>query len=183
MKNIKLLIRITLFFMILIFLNNCKHWEYNIQKNGIYFKKISQSGAGNYMGYMPDNLNIQEFPCEKGWIHFNKNWELLSFQLSQDFMYKGTLLPAHTWIHFPFQEGRTGYICSFPHDYQVQGYLCGGSGGYKGTHTGFYESGKLRSFFAPENVMVDGVYCDASLLVNVNLYENGKIKKCKLAGD
>jgi antitoxin component YwqK of YwqJK toxin-antitoxin module len=74
-------------------------------------------------------------------------------------------------------------VCSFPFDYKVQGYLCGGSGGYKGTHTGFYESGKLRSFFPPEDVVVDGVTCEASLFVNVNLYENGKIKSCKLAED
>jgi hypothetical protein len=124
---------------------------------------------------------IQGFPCEKGWIHFKRDWQLLSFQLSKDYNYKSTQLPDHTWVHFPSHEGRSGYVCSFPYDYDVQGYLCGGSGGYKGTHTGFYDSGKLRSFFPPEDVIVDGVQCAASLMVNVKLYENGSIKSCKLA--
>jgi hypothetical protein len=161
----------------------CKEWEYNVEKNGIHFKKISQSKAGTFVGYMTKNQKIQGFPCEGGWIHFKEDWQLLSFQVSKDFMYKGTLVPAHTWFHFPYHADQTGYVFSFPYDYEVQGHLCGGSGGYKGTHTGFYDSGKLRSFFPPEDVFVDGIPCEASLLVNVNLYEDGNIKSCKLAED
>jgi hypothetical protein len=161
----------------------CKDWDNNIVKNGIHFKKIHQSEDGIHIGYMTQDHNIQGFPCEKGWIHFNKDWKLQSFQLSKDFIYKSTLLPAHTWFHFPYDDHRTGYICSFPYDYKIQGYICDGSGGYKGIQTRFYDSGKLRSFFAPEDVIVEGVPCDTSLLVSVNLYENGSIKSCKLAED
>ncbi len=164
-------------------LAGCKDWDYDVEQNGIHFKKISQSEAGTIIGYMTADRDIQGFPCAQGWIHFRPDWQLLSFQFSEDFMYKGTHIPAHTWFHFPYQPGQTGYVLSFPNDYEVQGHLCGGSGGYKGTHTGFYDSGRLRSFFAPEDVVIDGVPCAASLLVNVNLYENGKIKSCKLAGD
>ena len=166
-----------------LFLTACKNWEHNVEKNGILFKKVSQSKGGTIVGFMAENHNIQNFPCEKGWIHFKKNWELLSFQLSEGFTYNNILLPAHTWIHFSYHEGRSGYVCSFPYHFEVQGYLCGGSGGYKGTHTGFYDSGKLRSFFPPDDVTVDGVPCEASLLANINLYENGKLKSCKLAKD
>ena len=162
---------------------SCKEWEHNIQKNGIHFKKIHQSGGGTNTGNMTKRQMIDGFPCEKGWIHFKKNWDLLSFQLYKDFTYKNEILPAHTWIHFPYHDDQTGYVCSFPHHYMIQGHLCGGSGGYKGTHTGFYDSGRLRSFFPPEDAIVDGVPCDSSLLVNVKLYENGKIKSCKLAAD
>lgn len=160
----------------------CRDWEYNIEKNGILFKKIYQSRDGA-VGYMTEGHTIQGFPCEKGWIHFKEDWELQSFQLSQDFNYKGTLLPARTWLHFPSGDPRTGYICSFPYDYSVQGHVCGGSGGFKGIQTGFYNSGRLRSFFPPEDVMVDGVPCEASLFANVDLYENGNLKGCKLAED
>ena len=161
----------------------CKNWEYNTERNGIQFKKISQSKSGTIIGYMIEDNNIQGFPCEKGWIHFKPDWQLKSFQLSEEIIFRGTLLPAHTWIHFRHHEKQIGYICSFPGDYEVQGYVCGGSGGYKGIHTGFYESGKLRSFYPPEDVMVDGVPCEETPFVNVNLYENGKIKSCKLADD
>ena len=162
-------------------LSGCKNWEYDVVKNGIHFKKINQSESGTIIGYMLENHEIQSFPCEKGWIHFKQNWQLKSFQLSKDFTYNNTLLPAHTWIQLPHHETQAGYICSLPFDYEIQGYLCGGSGGYKGTHTGFYKSGRLRSFYPPEDVTVDGVPCEATVFVYVGLYENGHIKSCKLA--
>ena len=159
----------------------CKDWEHDVEKQGIHFKKIHQSAGGTYTGFMTENRTIQGFPCEKGWIHFDEDWHLLSFQLSNDFMYNSTLLPAHTWVHFPFRDSFSGYVCSFPRDLEVQGYLCSGTGGYKGTHTGFYKNGSLRSFYPPDDVTVQGVPCASSLLVNVQLYQNGSIKRCKLA--
>lgn len=161
----------------------CKEWEYDVKKNGIHFKKISRSPGGISTGYMTENHTIQGFPCEKGWIHFGKDWELRGFQLSENLIYKGTLLPSHTWMHFRFPAEKRGYVVSLPDDYIVQGYLCGGSGGYKGTHTAFYESGNLRSFFPPKDIVVDGVPCMASPFVFVGLYESGNIKACKLAED
>lgn len=164
-------------------LNSCKNWEHDVVKEGIHFKKIRKSETGNILGYMTDNHNIQGFPCEKGWIHFKENGQVRLLQLSEDFMYRGTLLPAHSWYLLPYHEGLTGYTIAFPYDYKVQGHICRGSGGSKGTHTGFYDSGKLRSFYPHEDVTVDGVPCAASIYVNVKLYEDGRIRSCKLAED
>ena len=180
-KGTNKILFLIIFLMINLGFIGCKKWEYNTEKNGISFKKIYQSKGGTHTGYMTENHMIHGFPCEKGWIHFKKNWELLSFQLSENFIYKNEMLPAHTWVHLPYHDAQTGYVCSFPFDYKVQGYLCSGSGGYKGTHTGFYENGKLRSFFSSEDVLVNGIPCEASLLVNVKLHENGKLKSCRLA--
>ncbi|NLD38944.1 MAG: hypothetical protein GX654_18955 [Desulfatiglans sp.] len=160
----------------------CKSWEYDVDKNGIHFKKIFQPESGTVIGYMTEDHEIDGFPCEKGWIHFREDSQLRLFQLSKDFMYKGTLLPAHTWFLFPYNDV-TGHICAFPYDYMVQGYLCKGSGGPKGVSTAFYDSGKLRSFYPTEEVMIDGVPCKTTLLVNINLHENGNLKSCKLAED
>jgi hypothetical protein len=160
----------------------CKNWEYDVDKNGIHFTKISQSESGTVIGFMTEDHDIQGFPCEKGWIHFKNNFQLRLFQLSKDFMYKGTLLPAHTWFLYPYNDV-AGYICAFPNDYKVQGYLCQGSGGPKGISTSFYDSGKLRSFYPPEDITLYGIPCEASLLSNVNLHENGKIRSCKLSED
>ncbi|MBN2420488.1 MAG: hypothetical protein JXL81_13950 [Deltaproteobacteria bacterium] len=182
-KNTVKIISLNLILVISTCFSGCKNWEYNIEKNGIHFTKICESENRTIIGYMKENLYIQGFPCEKGWIHFKKDWQLQSFQLSKGFTYNNTPLPAHTWILFPYHESQTGYVLALPFDYEIQGYLCGGSGGYKGTHTGFYDNGRLRSFFPPEDVAVDGIPCEASLLYNVNLYENGHIKSCKLAED
>jgi hypothetical protein len=174
-------------FFILILVNfclyGCKNWEYDVVKNGIHFEKIHQSKGGTNVGYMTEDQIIQGFPCERGWIHFKKNWRLLSFQLSKDYNYKNTLLPAHTWFHFPYHEKQSGYVCSFPYNYEVQGYFCRGSGGYKGAHTRFYDSGKLRSFFPPEDIIINEIFCKASLFASVELYENGNLKSCRLAED
>lgn len=180
-KKLKQLLTLGSILISVFIFTSCKNWEYNVVKNGIFFEKIHQSKGGTYVGYMKESQIIQGFPCEKGWIHFRDNWQLLSFQLSEDFEYKSTLLPAHSWVLFPYHKHRTGHVISFPYDVEVQGYVCGGSGGYKGTHTGFYEDGSLRSFYPPDDVMVDGVLCDSTLLVNVNLYENGRLKSCELA--
>jgi len=182
-KSPKILFIIAMAVICALSFDSCKSWEYDVMKNGIHFKKMHQSSSGNYICYMTENHTIQGFPCEKGWIHFRDDWQLLSFQLSRGFTYNGTILPAHTWIHYPYHSDRTGYICAFPDDYEVQGYLCGGSGGYKGIHTGFYGSGKLRSFFPPEDTVVEGVACRASLFASIKLHENGSIKSCKLAED
>jgi hypothetical protein len=175
-----------LFFFSIFFsigLYGCKNWENGVVKNGIYFEKIHQSKGGTYVGYMAENRVVEGFPCEKGWVHFKKNWKLLSFQLSENFEYKNTLLPAHTWIHLPYHNEQSGYVCAFPHPYEVQGYICGGSGGFKGTQTGFYDSGRLRSFFPPDDIVINGVSCKASLFANINLHENGNLKRCTLAED
>jgi hypothetical protein len=160
----------------------CKNWEHGVEKNGIHFKKISQSESGTIIGFMTEDHEIQGFPCKSGWIHFKEDFILQSFQLSREFTFNNTLLPAHTWIHLPY-KGLTGYILSLPFDYQIQGHLCGGSGGYKGTQTGFYDSGRLRSFYSPEEITVNGVPCETSILNNVNLHENGNIGSCKLSKD
>lgn len=182
-KLTTLLSRLSVYIVVTSCFYGCKNWEYDVVKDDIHFEKIHQSENGATTGFMTENHNINGFPCEKGWIHFRGDWQLLSFQLSEDFMYRETLLPAHTWIHFSYHKEQLGYVVSFPYDYEVQGYLCGGTGGYKGTHTGFYDSGKLRSFYPTEDVTINGVPCKSNVLVNVNLYENGNLKSCKLAED
>jgi hypothetical protein len=159
--------------------SGCKNWEYDVNKNGIHFDKISQSESDTIIGFMPEDHVIQGFPCEKGWIHFKEDFSLQSFKLNREFSYNNTLLPAHTWIHLPY-KGQTGYILSLPFDYKIQGYLCNGSGGYKGIQTGFYSSGRLKSFYPPDDITINGVPCEASLLTSVNLHENGNIRSCKL---
>ena len=161
----------------------CKSWEYDVERNGIQFKKFHQDEDGFIIGNMSHNQNIHGFPCEKGWIHFKDDWSLQSFQLSEDFLFKGHLFPAHTWIHMPYHRNQDSFIVALPHDCKLQGHVCGGSGGFKGTQTSIYMSGRLRSFFPPEDIVIQGVSCKATLFENVCLYENGNLKSTKLAAD
>ena len=47
--------------------------------------------------------------------------------------------------------------------------------------TGFYESGKLQSFFSPKNIEVQGVLCKGGGLNPIFLHESGQLKTCTVA--
>lgn len=64
---------------------------------------------------------------KKGGYIFKDNWQLLSFQLSDNNIYNTIALPEHTCIHFPYDDEQSGYICAFPNNYEVQGAV-GGAG-------------------------------------------------------
>ncbi|MBN2278944.1 MAG: hypothetical protein JXQ65_00025 [Candidatus Marinimicrobia bacterium] len=172
-----------LLMLFLVILTECKNWEKQVEKNGIYFDKIHQSKGGTRVGYMNKNQTIDGLPCEKGWIHFRKNWDLLSIQLSSDFEYKGLLLPKNSWLHLSYDTNSTDYVVSFPYDIEVQGFWVDGTGSYKGTHTGFYGSGKIRSFYPAKELVIQGIPCKRSLLENILVYENGRLQRCKLSKD
>ena len=157
--------------------------EYSVIKRGIHFSKIHTSSSGVSTGRMTVRNIIQGIPCEEGWVHFKKDGGLLSCQLYTEYTLKNVTLPAHTWIHLPYHDHQTGFVCSLPHDQEIQGFLCEGTGGYKGTHTSFYETGKLRSFYPVRELIVSGVPCKATPFVNVQLHENGSLKSCKLSAD
>jgi hypothetical protein len=47
--------------------------------------------------------------------------------------------------------------------------------------TGFYPKGRLKYFWPPENLEVDGVPCKATSFQSVSLHENGRLRMCRLS--
>jgi hypothetical protein len=47
--------------------------------------------------------------------------------------------------------------------------------------TGFYPNGRLKYFWPPENLEVDGVPCKATGFQSVSLHENGRLRMCRLS--
>ena len=77
-------------------------------------------------------------------------------------------------------------ICMFPKNTIIQGYLCRGNlnkMGTEGIHTTLYLNGRLRHFFPKKNVLINDIYCMSSIFTGILLYEDGKLKECKLAKD
>ena len=156
----------------------------NIKMRNIDFSKLEYSIEGNdtipVSGKLAKNAIIDGFPCADNYIWFDRNWKVTEFQLSEEYMLLGNKIPKKTWVRFYKDK----IICMFPYDTEIQSHTCGGSSwGREGIHTVFYLDGKLKHFFPKENVKIDGIFCKSSVFAGVSLYENGRLKKCKLAKD
>jgi len=153
-------------------------WSRDVTRKGIEFEKYRQSSAGTHIGDLPTDQMIEGFQVQRGWVHFYPDWTLKFFQISADTLWLGNSLPAHSWIKLDC-KGTISTVC-LPRDMTIQGYPVNGSGGPKGAHTCFYPSGKLRSFFATEPLIVDGVSCKTGVLHLIALHENGRLKQATL---
>ncbi len=50
-----------------------------------------------------------------------------------------------------------------------------------GAYTGFYPSGRLRYFFCPQDVWIDGIPCNGGSFSLIELYESGRLRQCRLS--
>ncbi|OYT15937.1 MAG: hypothetical protein B7C24_10405 [Bacteroidetes bacterium 4572_77] len=139
---------------------------------------IKDGDTNAIVGYLKNDAVINSFPIKTGWVHFDKGWDLELFCLAENAEVYSVKAIKDAWV----LKGRTDkIILVLPEDMEVQGMPCKGGGGPKGIHTSFYRTGELRSFFASEEVEIDGVYCKSTVFTNVVLYKNGKLKSAKLS--
>jgi len=162
---------------------SCSPWqvsaENNVVKNGIKFEAFRENDDGSKLRNLAEDMVIDGWPVKKDFIVFYPDWSLDELQVYQDFERNGVFMPAGTWV-FPDKEGNPA-ICMFPHDVEVQGYLCRGSWmGKEGVMTTFYASGKLHWFYSRDPVVVDGVTCEDSLFEAIYLHPDGRLQQCKL---
>ena len=172
-----------LLFIILSNTVGCSPWqvsaEKNVVKNGIKFDTFRENDDGTKMGILAEDMVIDGWPVKKDFIVFYPDWRLDELQVSRDYERNGVFMPEGTWV-FPDKQGNPA-ICMFPHDVEVQGYLCRGSWmGKEGFMTAFYASGKLHWFYSRDPVVVDGVTCKDSLFEAIYLHPDGRLQQCKL---
>ena len=119
-------------------------------------------------------------------VIFTTNWNLRACILGDDDTIEGNMLRKGTLAVFA-ESGSFSTYCLY--DPIIQGYQCSGTkytswiwmggGGIR-----FYPNGKLKFFYAVDDIDVNGVICLASSTKGgIWLYENGKLKKCTLAKD
>ena len=123
---------------------------------------------------------IDGFPCAAGWVHFNQFGRLRAFFLAEESMIQGNQIPKGTWVQL--DDGLNLRYCSFPEKTNIQGYVCnGGFGGAEGVSTAFYPSGRLKEFYSPENIVIQGIPCKADALSPIYLFEDGNLKEFTLS--
>jgi len=148
---------------------------------GLPLTQTRRSGTA-IVSRLQSPFRIDGFPCAAGWVHFYDSGQLKAFFSDGPVTIQGNRIPSGTWVRL--NADSTLAWCAFPEDTDIQGYSCrGGRGGAEGVTTGFYSSGRLSAFFPRENVMVQGILCEASVFSPVYLHENGNLKQCALARD
>lgn len=152
----------------------CFAWERDVERGGYQFERY-RVDASTHIGILAETAEADGFVCQNGqWAHFREDWSLRACVLAEPHVLASFTIPAGVWV----QPSEDRLVVSFEDDTPCQGYVCRGSGGTKGIQTSFYPDGRLRAFFPPEPVRVDGVLCRASLLANVQLYRDGGLKEC-----
>lgn len=146
---------------------------------------------------------IQGYPCAKGYAWFYTDGKLKECALARDTdigvppqrtSSPGTPVlaraPAGSWINLT-RDGKPDFLF-LVRDTNILGYSCRGGnrllGPTEGAMTGFYPSGKLKYCWLTADREVQGVPCAGSSSIfsgksEVEFYEDGRLKGCKLAKD
>jgi hypothetical protein len=148
-----------------------------VEKEGMEFKKIryscNEEDTISIIGFLKSDIDIDHYPCKRGWVHFTKDWELKLFCLYKAAEVENVDLPKGSWI---IENQKDDYITVvFPADTTIQGFPVRGGGGVKGARTQFYKSGELKNFFPAQDFVLNGIQYRKSLLNYVKLTRNGQI--------
>ncbi len=190
MKNKIKVVLLTALCIYFISCNSQKHtaWQQDVKINKLDFKKIRYNTGKDGKDtlevecVLKNNSVIDGFPCSTENVTLSKDWKLKSFVLGDDFVMSGNTIPKGTFI----RVYKDRLLCMFPEDVTIQSYRCRGDYdkmGTEGYQASLYTSGRLRYFYPVDDVMIDNVFCKSSPFAGVRLYENGKLKKCKLSKD
>jgi len=136
-------------------------------------------GDNSITAKLTARADITGFPCAAGYITFAPSGNLMTFALAEDANIQGNAIPKGTWVRL--DEALKLKFCSFHKNTVIQSHLCRGNGGPKGVSTSFYPSGRLKGFFAPANIDIQGIPCKASHFGPIILFENGGVKECTLS--
>ena len=160
----------------------CFPWHYDVTEEGVAFNKVRREGNGLLIGELREDTVIGGRPCKQGWVHLLASGVPVGFTAFREIDLGRLKIPADTWV-FQNKDGVVT-VCAFPRNFEVQGYLCRGSGGPKGVQTAFYPDGALKQFFLCSDTRIQGVPCRAGIFEEtIKLHENGRLKSCVLSED
>jgi hypothetical protein len=118
---------------------------------------------------------IEGFPC-RSWVWWYEDGRLDNLELAADREVAGHAFPARTRVFFD-RDGNLAHAW-LSRDTVVDGLPCRGR--WK-IDTDFHPNGRVRAFFPPDTIEIDGVACVASVFHPVYLHPDGRLRQCKLA--
>lgn len=127
--------------------------------------------------YLLEETELAGLPCQR-WIWWHEDGSLDNFELARDEVVQGHAFPAATRL-FLDRSGRLAHAW-LSKDTLVDGRLCRGR--WK-IDTAFHPNGRVKAFFPPEDLELDGVPCEASVFHPIYLHPDGRLRQCTLAAD
>lgn len=125
--------------------------------------------------YLVEPTELDGFVCQR-WCWWYEDGRIDNIELARETTVQGHTFPAGTRVFFdPAGALAHAWLSA---DTVIDGRPC--RGGMK-IDTAFHPSGRVRAFFPPEPIEIDGVLCAASVFHPVYLHENGRLRQCKLA--
>jgi hypothetical protein len=160
----------------------CFDWAKDVTVHGVSFARVRTEPNGIVIGELKNDSRIGGRLCRQGWVHLHPNGNPKGFTAAEEIEAGKLKIPPGTWV-FQDADGVVT-VCSFPRDTEIQGHLCRGTGGPKGTQASFYPSGALKQYYPPTSEVVEGVTCRPSSLNGwIELHEDGRLKSCLLERD
>lgn len=185
MKYVAIPVAVMLAVVVLFVLNGGLHdWKYGQTVDGIEYKRVrseksrTEDGVTLTIGELAAPVEVDGIVFE-GWLQRRDNGTVTGGLTATDTVINGLEIPARTWVSFD-SEGHLK-SCHFPANCEIQGQLCRGTdSGSKGPVVVFYPNGKLKEFFAPQDVVIENVPCAGGLFDSIRLHKNGRLQQCTL---
>jgi hypothetical protein len=148
--------------------------EYVVVLDNILFDRFLNMRL--LQGILQETTLIDGFPCAGGWgVQFFMSGQLRTCKLAEDIVFQDILIFQNTWI---FLDEELNFSCTFPEDMEIHGYQIRNK-----RPVTFYQSGRLKSFFPPSNVMIQKIPCRKGKETPIFLFENGNLDRCTLSMD
>lgn len=125
--------------------------------------------------FLLEDAELAGFPCQR-WAWWYEDGRLDNLELAHDLVVEGHDFPAGTRLFFD-REGHMAHAW-LSADRVIDGLPCRGR--WK-IDTAFHPNGRVRAFFPPDPIEIDGVLCSASVFHPVYLHPDGRLRQCKLA--
>jgi hypothetical protein len=159
-------------------------WENNKTISNIEYEKIryklNKQDTVLIIGMLKKETKIGNFICAKDWVYLTKDFKLQLFKLARPFSIEKYTLVKDTWVSLK-RNGR--YICVLPKDTLIQGRLCMGGSGIDDITVSFETDGTLRSFFTPDDIKIERVFCSGGDKNEIGLLKSGALEYCTLSID
>ena len=158
--------------------------------------QTAQSGTAAQRTKLQQDIEIQGYPCAKGYAMVYPSGHLASCSVSRETVFGEALIPAGSIIDLEGTGRPKGAMMA--HNTLIAGVKCMGGnwllGPSEGAMTGFYPSGKLEQCWLAGDQSVQGVPCMTAGFIGLfgdgarrgggaKFYESGKLESCTLGKD
>jgi hypothetical protein len=127
--------------------------------------------------YLLEEAELEGLPCQR-WVWWYEDGRIDNLELAEARTVQGHAFPAATRLFFD-REGQLAHAW-LSEDTVIDGRPCRGR--WK-IDTAFHPNGRVKAFFPPEDLELDGVLCVASVFHPIYLHPDGRLRQCKLAAD